>query len=497
MRRLSFYLSFSMFGLIACSSDNNAQGKWEGDDAGECEDQADNDMDGLFDCNDPDCSGSPVCAGSDLTNDSSSQQTNDTNTSGMQSSGNGGDTQTGQPTDTGTGQPKDTQTGQPTDTGTDQPTDTQTGQPRDTGTDQPTDTGTGVEPIPDGKYWVTGYYVGYQQSQYPPEVVNYQAMTHLAIGAILPRNNGSLDTTFYLSATKGPVLVDELVERAHAVGTKVLGMVGGAGADSAFISASSSANRTNFVQELVSFARDEHKMDGLDLDWEPLNDEDHVPFEALVDALRAAWPEVILTFPTGFFNSNYGSAHPFLARIAPKLDQINLMSYGMAGAWSGWESWHSSALYDDGPAHPTSVSQSVESLLGVNVPSRKVGVGIGFYGLCYSAPVTGPRQSLDGASVLKRDNKMSYTNIMTDYYSASSYIFDAEAQVPYLSLSPAVNDCAYVTYEDKASIEAKADYVKQKNLGGAIVWTINQGYLPDAAGDKDPLMDTLFTSLIQ
>jgi hypothetical protein len=35
----------------------------EGDDAGECEDGADNDLDGLFDCDDEACAGSPVCTG--------------------------------------------------------------------------------------------------------------------------------------------------------------------------------------------------------------------------------------------------------------------------------------------------------------------------------------------------------------------------------------------------------------------------------------------------
>ena len=34
---------------------------WEGDDPGECEDAADNDLDGLFDCDDPDCDGAPIC----------------------------------------------------------------------------------------------------------------------------------------------------------------------------------------------------------------------------------------------------------------------------------------------------------------------------------------------------------------------------------------------------------------------------------------------------
>ncbi len=41
--------------LLAC-------GEVEGDEEGECSDAADNDLDGLFDCDDPTCFGSPDCA---------------------------------------------------------------------------------------------------------------------------------------------------------------------------------------------------------------------------------------------------------------------------------------------------------------------------------------------------------------------------------------------------------------------------------------------------
>ncbi len=37
----------------------------EGDEPGECEDDADNDADSLFDCDDPDCAGASVCQGDD------------------------------------------------------------------------------------------------------------------------------------------------------------------------------------------------------------------------------------------------------------------------------------------------------------------------------------------------------------------------------------------------------------------------------------------------
>lgn len=57
--------------LAACSAvDDGAGGSAdasanEGDDAGECGDGADNDINGLFDCQDPGCAGAPACTPSD------------------------------------------------------------------------------------------------------------------------------------------------------------------------------------------------------------------------------------------------------------------------------------------------------------------------------------------------------------------------------------------------------------------------------------------------
>ena len=55
--------------------------------------------------------------------------------------------------------------------------------------------------------------------------------------------------------------------------------------------------------------------------------------------------------------------------------------------------------------------------------------------------------------------------------------------------------CNFVSYDDAWSIGEKAQFVKDNGLGGTIVWTINQGYLPNApAGARDPLMQALKTS---
>ena len=62
-------------------SENEDIIEYEGDDIGECSDLADNDRDGLFDCDDPDCSGSPVCKDNSTdveTNQTNNSQTNNT-----------------------------------------------------------------------------------------------------------------------------------------------------------------------------------------------------------------------------------------------------------------------------------------------------------------------------------------------------------------------------------------------------------------------------------
>ena len=48
---------------------------YEGDEPGECTDGADNDRDGKWDCDDPDCAGSPDCAGPEVGGDGVEEDT--------------------------------------------------------------------------------------------------------------------------------------------------------------------------------------------------------------------------------------------------------------------------------------------------------------------------------------------------------------------------------------------------------------------------------------
>jgi chitinase len=352
--------------------------------------------------------------------------------------------------------------------------------------------------------WVLGYHVGYERDLLAPADIDFRAVTHLMVGRVRPLAGGAVSNDFDLDPVAGPAFAQAAVAAAHAAGRRALLMVGGAGEVDGWRGAASAPNRAAFVTNLLA-RMDEHGADGLDLDWEPLEDRDQADFRALAEALRAARPHLLLTVPVGWFNPNYMTPDPFWGEVAPLFDRINIMTYDMAGAaaqgWSGWQSWHNAALYNADPplpSMPSAVDVSVRlGYLPAGVPRAKLGIGLAFYG-CGWQGVTGPGQ--DGGLVVARDGAMSYRTLVAQYPVAATRQWDTLARVPYLSsptpIGPA--SCTFVSYDDAQSVAEKAAYARAQGLGGVIIWTLGQGHVPSAPpGQRDPLLDALRTGYLQ
>jgi chitinase len=365
-----------------------------------------------------------------------------------------------------------------------------------TPTPEPTPTPTPT-PTPGSGRWVSGYYVGYQRDLQPVSEIDFSIMTHIIVGRIRPRADGSLVTDFDIDAVQGPAMARDVSARARAAGRKSILMLGGAGEHAGFVGAASSANRATFVANLLR-VMDDLGYDGIDVDWEPIETADQGPLLALLQALRAARPNMIITIPVGWANTNFPSwTSSWYAQVAPLVDQMNLMTYDMSGAWSGWSSWHNSALSGHQPSHPSSIAGSIDVYRALGIPASKLGIGLAFYGACWRG-VTAPRQSVSGATYVASDNAMSYTNIMAGYHEAGAERWDDAAQVPYLTFaSPkGPQGCTYVSYDDPRSVTAKGSYVRSAGLGGAIVWTIAQGHVRSApAGQQDPLLSAAYAAI--
>lgn len=343
--------------------------------------------------------------------------------------------------------------------------------------------------------WVSGYTVGYQRDGYPVEAIDFSVVTHLLVGRVTPRADGTLTTHFDIDPVAGPAWARQSAAAARAAGRHAVLMVGGAGEHAGWVAAAAPAQRERFVANLLQ-AVDDFGFDGLDLDWEPLPAEDQPAFLALAEALRAARPDLLLSVPLGWINANFATpADPFYGRLAPLFDQINVMSYDMAGGWDGWLSWHSAALDGATGTTPSSVTISVDYYRRAGVPRDRLGIGIPFYGTCWRG-VDAPRQS--GGFVVASDNVLSYRHLVADYYAPERAQWDAQAQVPWLGAAQPFGPagCRFVSYDDAASIAAKVAYLRRHGLGGTIVWTLAQGHLPDRPpGQRDPLLQALGAAL--
>ncbi|HZI16144.1 MAG TPA: glycosyl hydrolase family 18 protein [Myxococcus sp.] len=353
---------------------------------------------------------------------------------------------------------------------------------------------TATPPPGGGNKWVSGYYTGWNADLYPPEKVDFSAMTHIIVGRATPRPDGTVSTAF--DNSNGPQMARTLATRAHAAGRKAIIMVGGAGEHANWVAAASNANRARFVQNLLN-AMDSLGYDGLDIDWEPVENADKPNLLALVRELRAARPNMLLTFPIGWINTNMASnVDPWYANLAPYLDQINIMSYEMIGPWEGWQSWYTSALYGESSNRPTSVSASLNGWVRAGIPKAKLGMGIPFYGMAWRN-ISGPYQNFTNWSdYVGSDNAYTYRKIQ-QLAPRGTYHWDAVAAASYLTFSSPVDGTVrWISYDSPQAIAAKGKHTKDNGFGGAIIWTINQGCTDPVTG-ANPLLDAVKSAFLQ
>ena len=334
----------------------------------------------------------------------------------------------------------------------------------------------------------------------PASVVDFTALTHVIHFAIGPNSDGTLNTNLD-SIT--PALSADLVSRAHAAGRPVLICVAGSGTGG-FTGATADAYRATFIAKLVNFMST-YDYDGVDIDWEPLNNSDLTQYTNFVNDLRAALdklsPRPLLTVATA-------QQPAWFASLQGQFDQINLMTYDLAGAWPGWVTWFNAPIYNGGFRFPStgalvpSTDGMVNSFIAAGVAPAKLGIGIAFYGRLWQG---GAGTSTGGASLPRQSwttapttSAVTYANIMSSYYQPSLYHWDTAAQAAYLSVdnSGSAND-QFISYDDEHTCLAKVSYARNLSLGGVMIWELEEGYRPtQPQGQRDPLLQAVKQGLL-
>jgi len=243
--------------------------------------------------------------------------------------------------------------------------------------------------------------------------------------------------------------------------------------------------------------------DGFDIDWEyPVfggarenvtRPEDRQNFTLLLTELRRQLDaegardrrRYLLTAATAAGPRLVASLE--LDRVAPVLDWLNVMTYDYH---SGSAIAHFNAPLHAAASDPTpfyNVDSTVALYLRGGVPARKIVIGVPFYGRAYGGvhgmngglfqPATPPpREWATGLDY----RQIAARNLTTQGFTR---FWSSEARVPWLH-----NDSlgVFVSYDDAESIGLKAEYARERGLGGVMIWEIggDDGTLLRAIHDR-------------
>ncbi|MGI6359900.1 MAG: glycoside hydrolase family 18 protein [Acholeplasmatales bacterium] len=274
---------------------------------------------------------------------------------------------------------------------------------------------------------------------------------------------GYFKTPYYFSD-----VASSIIPKAREYGNRVM-LVVGPGTDwSDMVSNGASAfdklidNLLDKVVE-IGFA-------GVDIDWEvPRGQTEAVWYvylmKNLYTRLKELNPNYLVT--SAIAGGIWQPQHYNLSDSGPYHDYINMMTYDMVNSGGGYQNalfprsgYHNPELRVGSVVGTCSISESVQIYNSYGIPNNKIIVGVAFYGRNQMLNDNGIWVHA-GYSTSYHDLKASLeSGRLIEYY-------DTVAQVPY-AVNP--EGTRFISYDNRRSIYAKADYVKQNGLAGMMNW---------------------------
>ncbi len=317
------------------------------------------------------------------------------------------------------------------------------------------------------------YYTEYTSESLFPSLEEVRCFTHINVGhaRFVDKKNG---TGIDIDAKTIPLLQKFVAYKAQYPELKVKLMIGGWGknADGFSMMARDPAKRQAFVENCVAICQ-EYGVDGFDIDWEyptyaakdgeyvnGADPSDWANFVELFKELREAMPDKILSYAasdSGKYTDNYG--------VMPYVDYINVMTYD-----EGNPPYHNAPLYRSSITGSRCCAEAIDDIFHgeQKIPYQMMNFGLAFYGHGDGYKLkTGNRypSSVDYSKL--EDIFFRNTCDGMDVKGVNYRIWDDVAKVPYLADAMGK---MYASYEDIESINAKVEYLKSRNMLGAMIW---------------------------
>ena len=334
-----------------------------------------------------------------------------------------------------------------------------------TGTGTGTETGTlctdiGQTPI------VLAYFTEYTETL--PEV---KLLTHINYAHGRFKNPKTGDGGIVITESKQAPLSKVVALKSVNPKLKVMLMIGGWGghADGFSEMAKSDAKRTEFCQSVKKLI-DQHKLDGVDIDWEyptvsadnetgcdPMDTQN---FNLVLRELR----ETLGTSKIISFASSSSGKYVDWKTAIKYIDYVNVMTYDMGAAPNG----HNSPLHKSSRFNHRSWDEAIDAHVKAGVPKNRQVMGVPFYGKAEKNPASGTKifeYSVKYYEIPDILEKGLYKGKALARPVTRQW--DATAMVPYLADATGKN---VLSYDDPASVDAKGSYVKANGMLGAMFW---------------------------
>lgn len=236
--------------------------------------------------------------------------------------------------------------------------------------------------------------------------------------------------------------------------------------------ASTSERRKKFAKSAVELLKT-LGLDGLDIDWEyPQNAEQAEQYVDLLHELRLELDAYALklNLPRNQFELSIAApAGPEnirnlkIAEMDQYLDFWNIMAYDYAGSWSS-KVQHQANLFGSGAPDELSTDTSLKYYINAGVHPNKLVIGMPLYGRAFT--------NTDGFNCpFNGVGEGSWENGAWDYKSLPRP--NAQEQVDNDRVAAYCYDPStrtFVTYDNVETTKRKAEYIKQRGLGGGMWW---------------------------
>jgi chitinase len=209
--------------------------------------------------------------------------------------------------------------------------------------------------------------------------------------------------------------------------------------------------------------------DGIDIDWEYPHEPDAANYLSLLTEFRrqmsALRPGLLLTIAVGHNPRMYPGTD--MALVSSLVDQVGLMTYDFNGPWNSTTGFIAPLSTDPAATHQGgTVERTIAAYKAAGVPASKLLMGVPFYGYGWKQVNAANSGLFQEGKSIRGDRPYSYIETLI---AQTTVYRDPNSQAPWL-----YDGDSFWTYEDPVSVQFKASFAIQQQLGGLMIWELGE-----------------------